>query len=228
VTANGERRKTSPRFFSEPPQLSRPKFWRIEIVDSPGLFIRSTWSADSCFGYARSIRFVSRSFCGIQIFPFLDTREILAPVELRQRSMLRTLLTVFAVAVIVNYLWELAQAPVYDGLQNYSSPVLWHCFVASLGDGVMVLLIAVVGRISLHRWDWFQRPRVAGYLVMLTAGLVLAVLVEWLAVHVLARWQYTARMPLVPGLGIGVVPIAQMLFLPPLIFRIVVILGAKR
>ncbi len=133
---------------------------------------------------------------------------------------------VFIVASLLNYLWELAQAQLYVGLEGYNAAVLWHCFVASLGDGIMVLIIVAAGRITLHQWDWFQRPGVAGYLVMLTAGLVLAVLVEWMAVHQLGRWQYSVRMPTV--LGIGVVPILQMLFLPPLIFRIVVVLGARR
>jgi hypothetical protein len=64
--------------------------------------------------------------------------------------------------------------------------------------------------------------------MMLTTGFLLAVLVEWVGVHVLGRWRYTDTMPVVPGLGVGVIPIAQMLLLPPLIFRIVVVLGAKR
>ncbi len=83
-----------------------------------------------------------------------------------------------------------------------------------------MLLIIAAGWISFQRWDWFQRPGVAGYLVMLTAGLVLAVLVEWVAVQSLGRWHYTENMPKLPGLDIGLVPIAQMLVLPPLIFRI--------
>lgn len=54
---------------------------------------------------------------------------------------------------------------------------------------------------------------------MLLAGLVISVGVEWLAVFVANRWA--ARMPLVPLLNVGLTPVAQMLMLPPLIFRIV-------
>jgi hypothetical protein len=56
---------------------------------------------------------------------------------------------------------------------------------------------------------------------MIAAGFFLAVLVEWVAVHILNRWEYTPSMPTLPVLHIGLVPIAQMLILPPLIFRIV-------
>ena len=130
----------------------------------------------------------------------------------------RTVIVMSVVSVVLNYLWELAQAPLYVGLESYNSGVLWHCFVASLGDGLMVLLIIVAGRITLHRWNWFERPGIAGYFIMLTAGLLLALSVEWGAVYLLGRWQYTVNMPTIVGPGIGVIPIAQMLVLPPLIF----------
>ena len=62
---------------------------------------------------------------------------------------------------------------------------------------------------------------VRGYAVMLMMGLVIGVSTEWMAVHVAKRRVYTSQMPLVSGLGVGVVPIIQMLVLPPLIFRVV-------
>ena len=138
------------------------------------------------------------------------------------------LTSVFIVAVLVNYPWELAQAPLYVGLEAYNAGVFWHCFVASLGDGIMVLLIVAAGWITLRQPAWFVRPGVRGHLVMITTGLVLAVLVELVAVHGLGRWIYTEKMPTVPGLGIGLVPIAQMLILPPLIFRIATVIEARK
>ena len=57
-------------------------------------------------------------------------------------------------------------------------------------------------------------------MLMLMSGFTLAMLIEWGAVHVLGRWSYAANMPLLPGLGIGVVPILQMLVLPPVIFKV--------
>jgi hypothetical protein len=62
---------------------------------------------------------------------------------------------------------------------------------------------------------------------MLTAGLVLAMLVEWVAVYRLGRWAYAERMPIVPGFGIGLVPIAQMIILPPIISRIAAVIGSR-
>jgi hypothetical protein len=63
------------------------------------------------------------------------------------------------VATVFNYAWELAQAPLYEGMEHLRT-VWWHCFVASLGDGLLVLLIFAAGWTALHRRDWFVRPGV--------------------------------------------------------------------
>jgi hypothetical protein len=96
-----------------------------------------------------------------------------------------------------------------------------HCFIASLGDGVLVWIIFVVGWIIFKRPDWFVYPRARHYSVMLGAGLGLGVVVEWVAVRVINRWAYTEQMPLIPGLAIGVIPVIQMVVLPPVIFFVV-------
>ena len=131
----------------------------------------------------------------------------------------RTIALIVVMAVAVNFIWELAQAPLYEWPGD-SRNVWWHCFVASLGDGLLMLLIFVAAWLALGRPDWFLKPGPAGYLVMLLTGLALAVGVELIAVHTLKRWTYSELMPRIPGLEIGIVPVIQMLILPPLIFRI--------
>ncbi len=132
----------------------------------------------------------------------------------------RMLSILFAVAVMLNYPWELAQAPLFAGYEDFTS-IWWHCFVASLGDGVLVLLMFGVGWLAWRRQNWFERPGARGYALMLVSGLTIAIAVEWIAVHVLQRWAYLPAMPQLPVIDIGIVPIVQMLVLPPLIFRIV-------
>jgi hypothetical protein len=56
---------------------------------------------------------------------------------------------------------------------------------------------------------------------MVTTGLVIGITIEWIAVHLLGRWMYTAWMPRVPVLAVGLVPVLQMLMLLPLIFHLV-------
>lgn len=130
----------------------------------------------------------------------------------------KTLVVIFVVAVMGNYPWELAQAPLYVGMSSFRA-IWWHCFVASLGDGLLVLGIFAVGWLLRREHTWFVHPGAQGYGVMVMTGLVIGVAIEWIAVHLLGRWLYTAAMPLVPGLAVGMVPIIQMLVLPPLVFR---------
>ncbi len=125
--------------------------------------------------------------------------------------------TIFAFAVLFNYPWELAQMPLYEG-GRYNGRAFWYCFLASLGDGLLVLLIFAAGWIAFRRREWFVRHGARGYLLMLVAGLIIAVAIERVAAGT-GQWQYSEQMPRV--LGVGLAPIAQMLVLPPLIFRAV-------
>lgn len=125
---------------------------------------------------------------------------------------------IYATAVLVNYPWEMTQAVLY-GPMGTVLQATWRCFVASLGDGLLVLGIFGVGWIVYRRPAWIESPGPSGYAVMLATGFVIGVAVEW---HALSqgRWTYKPAMPLLPGLGVGVVPVVQMLVLPPLIFRL--------
>jgi hypothetical protein len=95
----------------------------------------------------------------------------------RRGTLWRRLAILFVVSLLVNYLWEIAQAPLYNGMDDFSI-VWWHCGVAALGDGLLVLLIYAAGWAVLRRQDWFTHPGAIGYAVMLLAGLVIGVSIE--------------------------------------------------
>lgn len=135
------------------------------------------------------------------------------------KKLLSTSATVFLTSVPLHYLWEVAQMPLYVESGSWLQFAL-HCIVPSLGDGLIMLMILCTGILVFRSGDWFIQPGPAGYAVMLIAGLLISVIVEWGAVYVLGRWRYTASMPLLPGLGIGLSPVLQMLFLPPIAFRL--------
>lgn len=132
---------------------------------------------------------------------------------------IRQVISTFLIAVVLNYVWEMAQASLYSGIEDWGY-IWWHCFVASLGDGILVLIIYTVGWAAFRRFDWYLYPSGKSCGLMLATGLCIGLGVELAAVHVVNRWAYTIGMPLIPGLGVGLVPVLQMLLLPPLIFRI--------
>ena len=72
-----------------------------------------------------------------------------------------------------------------------------------------------------RRADWVTHPGVAGYALMTTVGLTIAVLIQR---HALAtgRWEYTENMPLLPIVRVGLVPVLQMVVVPPVVCRMTV------
>ena len=125
---------------------------------------------------------------------------------------------IFVMAVLFNYAWEMAQSPLYVGMSFSEVKVWWHCFKVSLGDGLDVLLIFAVGWILLGKQDWYEKPGFKGYALILVMGLAISIGIELVALYVLERWAYTERMALVPGLGVGISPVAQMVMLPAVTF----------
>lgn len=132
------------------------------------------------------------------------------------RSVAVRLSLLFALAAAVNYAWELAQTPLYAGVAFPGA--IWHCFVASLGDGLLVLFIFAVVAAVVWSLDWYMRPTMRSYVAMAAAGLAVGFAIEWWGLHIARRWEYSDLMPLIPGTGIGVAPVLQMLLLPPLVF----------
>ena len=134
---------------------------------------------------------------------------------------------IYVVAVVLNFGWEMAQGFLYSEM-TYIKGLWLHCFFASLGDGILVVIIYLIGWGTFRRSDWFFQRSGPCLALTISLGLIIGILVEWLGVHMLDRWSYTDQMPLVPVLEIGVAPILQMLLLPPIIFAIVTKLGINK
>ena len=119
----------------------------------------------------------------------------------------------FVVSVLVHFLWEMGQAFAYEmeGIP-VATAVGFHLW-ATLGDGMLMWL--QYGAVAAWRRDplWIARPRWSDLLPLAAAGLALSVGIEWRALAA-ARWSYTPAMPIVPGLGVGLLPVLQLLLLP--------------
>jgi hypothetical protein len=138
---------------------------------------------------------------------------------LRSISQKHEFALILVVAVALNYVWELAQAPLYSGMRLWADR-WWHCFIASLADGLLVALIAVIGWVVLRSPTWYRRPGIYGYLLMAVSGLAIAVIIERLALAN-NRWSYTDDMPILPIVSVGILPVLQMIVLPPAVFAAV-------
>jgi hypothetical protein len=129
------------------------------------------------------------------------------------RAALLLMLWIFVVSVFVHFLWEMGQAFAYemDGIP-VATAVGFH-FWATLGDGLLMWI--QYGVVAAARRDplWIARPRWSDLLPLAAAGLLFGAGIEWSALAA-GRWRYTAAMPMVPLLNVGLFPVLQLLLLP--------------
>lgn len=130
-----------------------------------------------------------------------------------------TIAAIFVVAVVLNYPWELAQSGLHATVPLLAER-LRHCFVASLGDGVLVLAIHAAGSSAFGDFSWFANPRGTSWLMMIGSVLIVAIVVEWAAVSV-GRWSYGADMPILSGLSVALPAVTQMVVLPSVVFALI-------
>lgn len=95
------------------------------------------------------------------------------------------------------------------------------CTQASLGDGVISLLAFWSAAAVVRSRRWFIALTSKPLLTYFAVGIVITVVMEWLATGPLDRWQYAAAMPQLPMLGTGLLPLLQWTLLPPAIIFLI-------
>lgn len=118
-----------------------------------------------------------------------------------------------------NLIWETIQLPLYTVWQTGTNGTMAYDVVHCTAGDILIAgtaLGAAVVLIGKGRWSATNYRRVAIAAVCL--GLAYTVFSEWYNTEILKSWTYGARMPRLPILGIGLSPLLQWLFLPPLCF----------
>jgi hypothetical protein len=130
-------------------------------------------------------------------------------------------LNIVLFAFLLSFPWEILQGPFFEGrTEMRHGEAVRTCTLASVGDvGLMLVNFWIVASAGGGR-RWPLQPtvaRVAGFTVL---GLTGTILFEILATRVWHRWHYSALMPTVPLLEVGLTPLLWGL-LPPLVVWVV-------
>jgi hypothetical protein len=128
----------------------------------------------------------------------------------------RVILVVAAIGFLTNLVWEVAQAPLYGGFISFSRN-FFMCFIASIVDAVTILLIYMGFAAYYRDLKWLNRFSWKDVVLVMAVGFLIAVIYEKWA-FALDLWSYTPRMPMVPAIEVGLLPVLQMMLLPPLTF----------
>jgi hypothetical protein len=122
-------------------------------------------------------------------------------------------------AFLLHFLWEMLQTPFFadmTGMPHWPATLL--CLRATVGDVAIALAAFAAAAAMQKSRGWFVAPARNALLAYVLVGVVATVALE---IHATTqgRWSYSGLMPVIPGLGVGMVPLAQWLILPwPLLF----------
>ena len=129
-----------------------------------------------------------------------------------------TLGRLLAVTLPLYFTWEMLQATFFTGMPAHWLAATAICALATLGDGVLVTLVAAAGALLYRDGRWFVPPSVSRYGGLVAIGVVLQIAVEWVMVHGLDRWGYAPSQPVLPVVQVGILPVLQPIVLLPLVF----------
>lgn len=131
-------------------------------------------------------------------------------------------LNIVAFAFLLHLPWEFWQVPFFAHLGEQAH---WDgikvCTKATLGDAGIALVSFWITALTARSRDWISNPSRRELVVFVACGVVITIAFEWTATQVLHLWAYNERMPVVPGVGTGLLPMLQWLLIPPLLLWIV-------
>ena len=127
-------------------------------------------------------------------------------------------------ALLLNYPWEFLQAPLFEGMSQAPHwAAVETCTRAALGDVAIALFAYWAVALLVRSRGWIARATVGSVLCFAALGVIVTVVIERLALAGLwmGGWAYSALMPVVPVLGVGLSPLLQWTVLPPLVVWLV-------
>ena len=117
----------------------------------------------------------------------------------------RTLLIVGIIALVLNTIWEFSHHFLYVDLSGI--PKYPHLIIAAFADMLIIFGIFAVVSLKNKNLGWIKNPGKLDYLMVVFLGLAAAILIEIINLK-LGRWEYTAAMPSIFGVGIS--PVIQL------------------
>jgi hypothetical protein len=140
-------------------------------------------------------------------------------VTLRRALLLPAYYLLFSFLVLG--VWEWLQTPFFVDISTDINRIVWFRLHCTLVD--ILILTGCVAAVCVvrRRVDWLLGPRWPELLAVSVLGVLYTALSEYLNVHLRRSWGYSAWMPLLPWLRIGLVPLVQWLLLPPAVLLLV-------
>lgn len=115
---------------------------------------------------------------------------------------------------LISFVWEMFQLPFYGSGELSPAEAAYRCGLASFGDAGIMVTAYLGASLGSGRKPWIVEWPISRFGVYLVIGLAITSVVEILAVGADWGWTYSSLMPLIPGTGIGLVPIIMWVLVP--------------
>jgi len=123
------------------------------------------------------------------------------------------LVVVYVISMSINYLWEMAQMPLYQDMRFDDLRAYLLCLRASFGDANITITIFTIGLLLFRSWYWPNKLTIPKLAYLVISGGGTAILIELVALN-RGSWTYTPLMPVFPVFRTGLVPFLQLIILP--------------
>ncbi len=116
--------------------------------------------------------------------------------------------TLFVVAFLLNWFWEVSQTVAFDMRGVGTGKMLLFCTLAAIVDAIITVIVFWSLQKLFRRRDWKFYVSAAAF------GAIFAILFEQIA-FIFGLWSYDQKMPVLPFLGTGLLPFLQLTILIP-------------
>lgn len=134
---------------------------------------------------------------------------------------LRMELNVLLFAFLLHFAWEVLQTPFFVDINFDINTIIWFRLHCTMGDMIITLgcfwLVVLVFKDRL----WIMHPQKKNIILFSAIGVAYTIFSEIKNVTIRDLWGYSDLMPVIPYIGVGVVPVVQWIAIPPLIIYFV-------
>ena len=136
------------------------------------------------------------------------------------KSVFKNVILIFFLSFFINFFWEISQMVFFTHYEYLFKEVYPHVIIPTIWDAIIIIIIyLLVSTINKNTWWINSNLSKKNIILSMMFWIIIAVSIEINAVYIVDKWWYSTYMPLI--FWIWVVPIIQMIILPPLIFLII-------
>lgn len=125
------------------------------------------------------------------------------------------LLLIAGFSFLTNLAWENFHSRYYNSYNKVLSKSRF--FICTLIDTLIVLFIYLLFAIIYQNFYWMERIDYRALLILVATGGIIAVIIEKIGLEV-NLWTYNNKMPKIPVLEVGLLPVLQLMVLPVIVY----------